>query len=410
MSTSFNRLLQSSRLATPARALLDIVLGDRSIRTTRPDRERLDGKVNKSSASQSGSRPPSFGTSTPKHAGNFRETLASRLKTRAPRAKPSSARASATEAPMDFDKRQRAVMKIHYFNHSGGGGAGLKAHARYVERHGAQRDAEARAEADRETPPPRRREERDQAEYLTRKDRGVFYDATEQGVDGGSRIETWAKSDRRHFRLILSAEEAAQLKDLQAYTREVMERAGKALDTKLSWVAVDHHDTDNPHTHIILRGRRANGQDLILPKDFIKHGFRSIARDVASETLGARTPEQEIYALERDARRCGPSRLDWRIAQSATGRWEVAIDALHAKDNDPAVTRALRQRLLELEKLQLAKQIERGFFQLAPDWRDRLKAMELHIDIRKRVMREQVERSAVQQQVTRDISRGGLER
>jgi len=30
-----------------------------------------------------------------------------------------------------------------------------------------------------------------------------------------------------------------------------------------------------------LRGRRANGQDLVIPKDVIRHGFRNIARDVA---------------------------------------------------------------------------------------------------------------------------------
>ncbi|MBK6704537.1 MAG: hypothetical protein IPG56_12865 [Caulobacteraceae bacterium] len=63
-----------------------------------------------------------------------------------------------------------------------------------------------------------------------------------------------------------------------------------ALGTKLQWIAADHHDTANPHTHLIIRGRRANGQDLVIPKAFIKYGFSGIARDVATEWLGPRSP------------------------------------------------------------------------------------------------------------------------
>ena len=41
---------------------------------------------------------------------------------------------------MRCDARQRAVVKVHSFNHGGGGGAALKAHARYVARDAAGRD------------------------------------------------------------------------------------------------------------------------------------------------------------------------------------------------------------------------------------------------------------------------------
>jgi len=46
-----------------------------------------------------------------------------------------------------------------------------------------------------------------------------------------------------------------------------MARAEVQLGSRLSWIAADHHDTGHAHTHIILRGRRANGQDLVIPKD-----------------------------------------------------------------------------------------------------------------------------------------------
>jgi type IV secretory pathway VirD2 relaxase len=51
---------------------------------------------------------------------------------------------------------------------------------------------------------------------------------------------------------------------------------------------VDHHDTDTPHTHIIARGLRANAHDLVLPRDFIKHSFHSLARTALIDALGAR--------------------------------------------------------------------------------------------------------------------------
>ena len=34
-----------------------------------------------------------------------------------------------------------------------------------------------------------------------------------------------------------------------------MRRMAEDLDTTLDWVAVDHHDTGHPHTHIVLRGK-----------------------------------------------------------------------------------------------------------------------------------------------------------
>jgi type IV secretory pathway VirD2 relaxase len=96
------------------------------------------------------------------------------------------------------------------------------------------------------------------ADYLSRGP-GVdspFYDAIAEGVDGAARAADWAARDKRHFRLIVAPERGELIADLPAFTREVMARAEAQLGARLSWVAVDHHDTDNPHTHLILRGRR----------------------------------------------------------------------------------------------------------------------------------------------------------
>ncbi len=43
-----------------------------------------------------------------------------------------------------------------------------------------------------------------------------------------------------------------------------MGRMEADLGTGLDWVAVNHWNTDNPHTHIVVRGRDDTGKDLII--------------------------------------------------------------------------------------------------------------------------------------------------
>ncbi|MDP1555628.1 MAG: hypothetical protein Q8L84_09225 [Hyphomonas sp.] len=305
------------------------------------------------------------------------------------------------------DMRQQAVIKIHYFNHSGGGGGALAAHARYVARDAARpEDREAPLSGEREAA---QSEARAHADYLARgeQERRAFYDRDHEGVDGGARAAEWAKSDKRHFRLILSAEQGDEIRDLPAYTREVMARAEVQLGTRLSWVAADHHDTGHAHTHIILRGRRANGQDLVIPKDFIRHGFRNIARDVATEWLGVRTRDQAREALEREVMRHAPTRLDRMIADQLPEEGSIRVSRLVAPDGDRAVTRALRARARELAGMRLAAETKRGVLTFEPDWQDRLKAMELHLDIRKRLLEQQrLQREAQERARARSAGRG----
>jgi type IV secretory pathway VirD2 relaxase len=110
-----------------------------------------------------------------------------------------------------------------------------------------------------------------------------------------------------------------------------MARAGAAIGTPLQWIAVDQHDTDNPHTHIIIRGRRANGQDLLIQKDFVKHGFRDVARDAATEWVGPRSPADEHLALDREVFNHAPTRLDRMIEAQLTEGRTIRITRLDAR-------------------------------------------------------------------------------
>ena len=62
--------------------------------------------------------------------------------------------------------------------------------------------------------------------------------------------ETRGQEDRHQFRFIVSSEDTQALGDLKSFIRDLMKPMATDLDTKLEWAAVDHWDTDNPHTHI----------------------------------------------------------------------------------------------------------------------------------------------------------------
>jgi len=94
----------------------------------------------------------------------------------------------------------------------------------------------------------------------------------------------WCRDDRHHFRLIVPPDDALEMEDLRAFTRDLAPQMEKDLGTGLDWVAVDHWNTEHPHVHLIVRGRRDDGQDLMIARDYTKEGMRDRARDMI--TLG----------------------------------------------------------------------------------------------------------------------------
>ena len=87
--------------------------------------------------------------------------------------------------------------------------------------------------------------------------------------------------------------------DLRAFTRELMADAERDLGARLDWVAVDHWNTDNPHIHVLVRGRADDGQDLVISRDYISRGFRGRAEERVSLELGPRSEHEIRAALRR---------------------------------------------------------------------------------------------------------------
>ena len=77
--------------------------------------------------------------------------------------------------------------------------------------------------------------------------------------------------------------------DLRSFTRELMKDAERDLGTSLDWIAVDHWNTDNPHIHVLVRGRTDDGQDLVISRDYISSGLPSPGRGAVTLELGLRS-------------------------------------------------------------------------------------------------------------------------
>ncbi|MEG0185618.1 MAG: type VI secretion protein, partial [Stenotrophomonas sp.] len=140
---------------------------------------------------------------------------------------------------------RRVTIKTLLVNHKRASPQSLAKHLRYIERDGVGRDGEP----------------------------GQAYGPQTDVADLDAFKERCA-NDRHHFRFIVAPEDGAELEDLRTYTRHLMGRMEADLGTSLDWVAVDHWNTDNPHTHLIVRGRDDTGEDLIIAGDYIAHGFR----------------------------------------------------------------------------------------------------------------------------------------
>ena len=162
-----------------------------------------------------------------------------------------------------FDRLQRVVVKVHVRRHRPGKVHGsVLRHVSYVGRESASLDGK----------------------------HGVFYDAAQDGLDARQIVTAW-EQDRHHFRLIVSAENAGDLPDTNKYIRTVMARVERDLGTSLQWLAVNHYNTDNPHTHILCRGIKQDNTDLVIPRQYVSYGIRRRAEEVATEILGPRSAE-----------------------------------------------------------------------------------------------------------------------
>ena len=200
-----------------------------------------------------------------------------------------------------------------------------------------------------------------------------------------------AEHDRHHFRFIVSPEDAVDMADLKSFARELMGQMEKDLGTKLDWAGVDHWNTDNPHVHIILRGKADDGQDLVISRDYIKQGMRARAADLVTMELGPRTDLDIRRNLERQVEAERWTQLDRQLVRDArdTGVIDIAPDPKAQPDNYHVLKVG---RLRKLETLGLADQLGPGQWMIDDKAEAILRELGERGDIIKRMHRALTER------------------
>jgi type IV secretory pathway VirD2 relaxase len=239
---------------------------------------------------------------------------------------------------------RRVTIKARLVHLKQAGRRSTEAHLRYIEREGV----------DRQGGPGRA--------YGPTTDAADLDAFKERGTD-----------DRHQFRFIVSPEDAEQLDDLHTYTRHLMARMEADLGTRLGWVAVDHWNTDNPHTHVVLRGKDDTGKDLIIARDYIAEGMRLRASELATEWLGPRTELEIQRAMRREVDQERWTGLDRTLQREAVdGR--VRPEAL-AEPRLQRQRQVLIGRLQRLQQMGLATEQQPGTWAIHADAESTLRAM-----------------------------------
>jgi type IV secretory pathway VirD2 relaxase len=255
---------------------------------------------------------------------------------------------------------RRVVMKARVVRHHGTRfrSAPMSKHMTYLKREGVTRDgADAR-----------------------------MFDAASDAADERAFAER-CKDDRHHFRFIISPEDAVELGDLRAFARELMSDVARDLGTRLDWIAVDHWNTDNPHIHVLIRGRAEDGQDLVISRDYISRGFRDRAAERVTLELGPRSERAIQSALEREVEAERWTSLDRALRIAADEGAGVADLRPSASGEDLALRRLMVGRAAKLERFGLAEQIVPGCWTFKSGIEDRLRDLSARGDIIKTVHR-----------------------
>ncbi|MFZ3178861.1 MAG: DUF3363 domain-containing protein [Methylocystis silviterrae] len=215
---------------------------------------------------------------------------------------------------------------------------------------------------------------------------GKMFDAAGEEADVRIFAER-CEGDRHHFRFIVSPDDAAELSDLRAFTRDVMADMSRDLGTTINWVAVDHWNTEHPHIHILVRGRGDDGGDLVINRDYISRGFRARAEQLVTLELGPRS-EQEIHrALERHVGADRWTPLDQALAREAA-RHEGMVDLRPVGDRFQDAERTMFvARARKLERLGLAAPACPGQWVMAENAETTLRTLGERGDIIKRIHR-----------------------
>lgn len=200
-----------------------------------------------------------------------------------------------------------------------------------------------------------------------------LYDANDRPINLKEKVD--GLEDAPHmFNIIISPEDGDEL-DLKKFTREFIQVIEKDLKTKLEWVAGNHYDTNDPHVHVLIKGKDEDGNRLLMKRDYISHGLRARAGQVATRNLGLRSYEDIVKSIELRIASTKKCELDDIIlAKSNDGKFNLA--KTHADDFNDLPISLFRRRLEFLESKGLVQRADECSWNVKPSLREDLQSLD----------------------------------
>jgi len=256
---------------------------------------------------------------------------------------------------------QRCAIRVTYLKNKMRGQ--WKAHGRYIARESASFENDAKA---------------------------VGFSREIEPVDIAGKLQTWqAAGDQQMWKIIVSPEFGDKV-DLPRLTRELLVKMEKDLGTDLEWVAAEHHDTEHPHVHVVIRGVRGSGETLRLSREYVQQGIRGIAADLCTRQLGYRTELDGIEAEGREVTEKRLTSIDRRLLKDAqefvldsgSEYFTVSRNPVRAGLSETARSRIRHDiaRLVVLRQMGLAESTGPATWRLRRDIEQILRAMQRTAD------------------------------
>lgn len=243
-------------------------------------------------------------------------------------------------------RSRRAFVQVHLKYFKGRGVSAARQFVRYIQREGVTREG----------------------------DPGRLYSAVEDDPDGRAFVER-CSGDRHHFRLIIAPEDSTEYDELKPLVRRFMAHMEEDLGTALEWVAADHADTINPHTHLMLRGESDAGRLIISPL-YIFHGMRHRLAGMVSLDLGPRSEFEPSYARRLEVGQERLTSIDRRLLRDMDDHRVVRSMGRDALDHSIRTG-----RLIKLSSLGLATELGAGRWRLSEELDPILRKLGERMDI-----------------------------
>lgn len=208
---------------------------------------------------------------------------------------------------------------------------------------------------------------------------GRLYGA-EDAIDRATLADT-LPGERHQFRFIVSPEDDV---DLRSFTRTLMAQVERDLNVRLHWGAVNHHDTDNPHAHVVVRGVDRSGREVRIDRAYMSNWMRWQAQHLLTAELGPRPSHEVERQLEREVGQERMTTLDYRLARALGSDQTIDLARLRSVSK-PSFHRLMVGRLQTLEAMQLAARTGRGTWRLAANWQEALRHLGDRGDAIKRI-------------------------